>query len=363
MRPNRALRWTGLLALGALLLGGADPSDPTPRARVGAYYFDGWTGKTFHITERLKTEFAHREPVWGWRDDSPDVMRQQIDLAADHDIRFFAFCWYWPEGPDKTVPMNQALELYLKAPNRDRLNFCLLVANHGGYRVGPKDWDAVSARWVELMKEPTHERVGGKPLLIFFSPNELLKSFGGADAVRSALDGLRERARAAGLPGVAVAACATPGPENGWNDLDALERAGFDLFTGYNYPGAGRKGPELKRPFAELSEGSEAIWEQFARKSPRPYMPVVTAGWDKRPWEAVDGPAEKHAVYYEDRTPEAVRDVMARAVGWLDRHPDRTPAERIVLVYAWNENGEGGYLTPTRKDGNAWLEAVRDGVR
>ncbi len=29
------------------------------------------------------------------------------------------------------------------------------------------------------------------------------------------------------------------------------------------------------------------------------------------------------------------------------------------LIYAWNENDEGGWLTPTLYDGNARLEAVR----
>lgn len=74
---------------------------------VGACYFDGWAGKhrladtevwakdaPTHLTERMLDEFPDREPIWGWRDDRQDVMEQQIDLAADHGIAFFAFCWY-----------------------------------------------------------------------------------------------------------------------------------------------------------------------------------------------------------------------------------------------------------------------------
>jgi hypothetical protein len=79
-----------------------------PRATVGAYYFDGWAGKSdrwkddpawtalnppTHLTKRMIEEFADREPIWGWRDDSLAIMEQQIDLAADHGIAFFAFCW------------------------------------------------------------------------------------------------------------------------------------------------------------------------------------------------------------------------------------------------------------------------------
>src|SRR5208283_1121446 len=58
-------------------------SAPAPaKVRAGAYYFDGWTGKSNHLTPRLRDEFFDREPVWGWRDDSLPVVERQIDCAA-----------------------------------------------------------------------------------------------------------------------------------------------------------------------------------------------------------------------------------------------------------------------------------------
>jgi len=42
------------------VIGNAISSQGKPRAKVGLYYFDGWTGKTHHIRQRLKTEFANR---------------------------------------------------------------------------------------------------------------------------------------------------------------------------------------------------------------------------------------------------------------------------------------------------------------
>jgi hypothetical protein len=126
---------------------------------AGAYYFDGWTGESYHLTPRLREEFANREPVWGWRDDSLPVVEEQIACAADHGLAFFAFDWYWPEGPNKQSPLNTGLQLYLQATNRDRLQFCLMVANHGGYQIGPADWDAVSDIWVRLFRQPTQLRL------------------------------------------------------------------------------------------------------------------------------------------------------------------------------------------------------------
>ena len=53
---------------------------------------------------------------------------------------------------------------------------------------------------------------------------------------------------------------------------------------------------------------------------------------------------------------------MKVGVRWLDKHPDKATPERLLLIYAWNENGEGGYLTPTAKDGTAYLEAVQQAI-
>jgi hypothetical protein len=48
----------------------------------------------------------------------------------------------------------------------------------------------------------------------------------------------------------------------------------------------------------------------------------------------------------------------------MDQHPDQTTAERIVLLYAWNEFGEGGYLAPTKGDPEgAYLKAVKQVVQ
>jgi hypothetical protein len=86
-------------------------------------------------------------------------------------------------------------------------------------------------------------------------------------------------------------------------------------------------------------------------------MPVVTVGWDKRPWEDASDP-KTHAVYYPDRTTPQVADFVTRAMRWMDLRPAKAPKERILLLYAWNEHGEGGYLTPTKGLGDAYLRAV-----
>jgi hypothetical protein len=67
--------------------------------------------------------------------------------------------------------------------------------------------------------------------------------------------------------------------------------------------------------------------------------------------------------YFPDRTPGQFARALESAIEWMDRHPDQATAERIVLLYAWNEFGEGGYLAPTKGDPEgAYLKAVKRAV-
>ena len=117
-----------------------------------------------------------------------------------------------------------------------------------------------------------------------------------------------------------------------------------------------------RKPVHKLIERGQQIFDQFAENTPLPYVPVITAGWDRRPWEKGKLPPEKMSSWYPDRTPQAVEDFVRRGVGWLDKHPDKATPERLLLIYAWNENGEGGYLTPTAKDGAEYLKAVQRAI-
>jgi len=49
-------------------------------------------------------------------------------------------------------------------------------------------------------------------------------------------------------------------------------------------------------------------------------------------------------------------------LSWIRKNPDITPA-KAVIIYAWNENDEGGWLTPTwsadGKPNTARLDAIR----
>jgi hypothetical protein len=310
-----------------------------PRAQVGAYYFDGWAGRhkladtaqwaakaPTHLTERMLKEFPGREPAWGWRD----------------------FCWYWRDDGRAinrqaiaSDPLHTSLGLYLKARNNRRLKFCLLVANHQGAEIkGAENWRQAAEFWTPYFRHPQHVTVGGKPLVIIFDPGK---------ASPADLAGVQGAAKKAGLPGLAIAACGSVGPESGYT-----HQTRYNVVPGYNVGSEEHK-------YAELAAANMAAW---GGSREQPCMPIVTAGWDKRPWEGPTGLSQAAGWYYPDRTPEQFADFLRKAVAWMDGHPEQTTAERIVLVYAWNEFGEGGHIAPTKEDPEGrYLKAIKSVVK
>jgi hypothetical protein len=339
-----------------------------PRMKVGAYYFAGWSGKCpyddgtpehawakgmpTHYTKKLATTYAGRTPIWGWRDDTKELMERQIALAADNGVSYFSFCWYWA---DNKGPINVAaiendskhlpMKLFMQAKNNNRMEFCLLVANHAGFEiVGAEAWKQAADYWMTLFKHPSYLRLDGKPLLMIFSPK-------GAD--KDGLVYLQELARKEGFPGVAVVCCGNGKPEDG-----------FSLKSFYNVTPAGTWTTKTadKHLYKEIIDANVKAWQGTPDQ---PIIPLVTQGWDKRPWENPDGFGGGNSVtwYYEKGTPKEFEGLLDQLSKWMEANPALVTKDKLAIIYAWNEIGEGGWLVPCKDDPDgAYLKAIRNVV-
>lgn len=355
----------------ALLCAGLSSCSKKKPATIGVYYFDGWAGQNSrtapggswadepwaknaptHLTKRFVEEFSGREPVWGWRDDTQEIMERQIDLAADNGVDFFLFCWYWRDNKGSINPaaienlsLHKSMELYLTAKNKKKLKYSLLVANHGGSEIlGPDNWAEAVKYWTKYFKDPQYITVDGKPLVVIFGSGEGIDS--------ECLARMQETAKKEGFKnGLAIAGCGG----------ETKKKSGFTHSTHYNViPGYADGSEEHK--FEELVKATKAQWKGTEQQ---PYIPLLTAGWDKRPWEGPEGLGQKEGWYYPDSSPEKFKNFLTDAIRWMDENPAKTTKEKLVLIYAWNELGEGGYLVPTKADPEAaklkMIKAVAEG--
>jgi hypothetical protein len=369
--------------------GEAAPSTPRSRPEVAAIYcplwhrydhMDAWHGYGWCEWELLKTAPArfpgHEQPLrpsWGHFDESdPKWSAREIDLAADHGIDVFIFDWYWYSG---VRLMEEALEKgFLEAPNRDRLKFALMWANHEWADYFPAPYDKPWNSWLPIrhspedlaraidyaaeryFRRPNYWKVDGRLFYSVFQPTALIDGLGGEAKTRSLLESIDRRLDRAGLPPLH------------WNamtwDPGAVARcrdAGFRSTTTYNITSSGKTSANLTQDYEDLMAAHSAAWKGMAG-TPLPHCPVVTMGWDVTPrcLHNVPFPFAKTGYPYchvvTGNTPERFGRLCKMAAEHAASDPKAPPA---IFVNAWNEWTEGSYLLPEERRGTAYLEALR----
>lgn len=348
------LRCAALLLFWVPLLWSGENAEKPARPIVGAIRWDAWTGGnvTGEVEKTLgPAKYQFRLPWFAEVLDEDrvridggrqEVMDQEIGYAAGAGLDYWAFLIY-----PKDSPMSVALELYLKSARRKDVKFCAIL--HGSLMVAEEKWPAERARLIGLMGEPEYQKVlGSRPLVFMFHDSFL-------DSKHSKrLDDLISAAKAAGLNLYLV--------YMGWNpkgDWKNVAPRGFEAVSAYAIAGAGK--------FADVARQAEGNWKS-ALDGAVPCVPLVTTGWDKRPrmdhpvsWELTHD-YHKTKTFTETATPAEIGTHLSRTLVWVREHAETCPAQ-TVIIYAWNENDEGGWLTPTRKaDGTAdtgRLDAVK----
>jgi hypothetical protein len=338
----------------------AQSTNTSSKIKVGAFYFDGWTGHNrYQLNSYLINNFPERKPIWGWETSTQDIVDKQIALAASSGISFFNFCWYY-DGKDKdsigSDDKNNALRLYLKSSNKKQLEFSLLVANHTGYDIKSSDWDYLTDYWCKLFKDESYVKVNGKPLITFFNMEGLVKTFGTTGAVNNALDRLRKKAVQNGCKGVTIAVCLSPSVGR----VTMAQKCGYDLITNYNYHKQGfTSSLRLVMPVSSMKSAETKVWDTLRDQTPLLQIPAITLNWDQRP-------LEKGKINVSSRftgfSQSSVRQSILSARQWIAANPNRTTKEKIVNVYAWNEYGEGSWLTPSQPLGNSLLIGLKEGL-
>ena len=327
---------------------------------IGAWYFGGWSfpsnqdGYSYHITPTLTTQFSYREPVWGWREDKMDVMTQQINYAADAGLSFWGFCWYENTlSPNPTFMdyLNTALDLFIKAPNKNRLNFFLLSSEP----VSRYSWNTLCEKTIKLFSESNYLRVDGKPIIMFFNTDELIENLGGVSGIHEAFNIYREKARKAGIGEIMIGARTWPLKGDLKKYQERLESCGFDFLTTYHN---GYNGDPGENDYEKLIQSDKWVWDKVPSNTALKYIPVLTTGYDMRPW-AIDRPTLPASnFWFSHATPTGIANHLRDAIEWTKSNNNKV-LNNMIIMYAWNENGEGGWLTPTKSEGNTRLEEIK----
>jgi hypothetical protein len=187
---------------------------------------EGWT--EWEIVKNGKPKFeGHYQPkvpLWGYRDESdPKEMARSIDAMADAGIGAIIFDWYrYDDTINGGIMIEEALRKgFLEAPNRNRVKFALMWANHtyiDCHPFAPGDNFGNAPVWRKgevgqaaferhtqdaiqnYFTKTNYWKIDGCPYFSIYDLDKLISGLGGVAQTRTALDNFRTRTKAAGFP-------------------------------------------------------------------------------------------------------------------------------------------------------------------
>lgn len=337
------------------------------RPIVGAIRWDAWHGSASEVGLIVEKTLApghwhHRLPFYGKalgqnaveaRGHTQEIMDREIAYARAAGLDYWAFVIY-PE--DNALSLG--LKRYLSSAHKADINFCLNLQGEWESRGGPGAWPEKVRRYVSYFQEPTYQTVlKGRPLVFLYSVEGLVGPgrFETWETARAAFDQLRAAAGEAGVGNPYIVA-------QGWSPevlKKQAEKLGLDAIGAY-----ASNGGDKAAPYAALATHTERWWNDF-KATGSEVVPLVSAGWDMRPRVETPVPWVKGGdieQYYAAPTAKELAAHLERAMTWCRENPDAAKAQ-AVLIYAWNEFDEGGWLCPTLSEGTSRIDAMREVLR
>lgn len=328
----------------------APPADATRRGArtlVGAIRWDGWCGDLSPVglgleaamgPEKYHTRLPFYAQVQGpgqvqIRCTTQEIMDREIAFAKEAGIDYWAFDWY--AGSDGLAT---ARKLYLSSAHRNDVKWCVIG--------GTGSLSEEERRWLvgQFRTENYQKVLGDRPLVYVFNADTRSGVF---------VKALREDAAAAGCPEPFVVAMGW-GPEV----ASAAAAIGADAIGAYVNPvGSGKD-------FAANMAHDRSKWDALLRTG-RQVVPTVTTGWDPRPfldYPVPWYPGAKPDNWVGPATPEQIAEQLRACLDFVKAHPDATLAN-AALIYAWNENAEGGWIVPTRAEMQGGIPRRLDAIR
>jgi hypothetical protein len=368
------------------------------RPTILAYYFPNWHADSqnaerygrgwneWQLLRDARPRFdGHRQPrvpMLGYSDEAdPETMATEVDLAADHGVDAFVFDYYWyADGPFLSDALDQG---YLQSPNRDRVQFALMWANHDWVDIFPAThgenpvvkrgaidratFDAMVDHIIaNYFSQPEYLRIDDQPFFSIYEIGSLIEGLGGVVPARDALESFRAKTIAAGHRGLYLDATVwgfgvlptAITPSKPQELIGALDFQSASSYVWIHHTDVTR----LDFPSADWDAVADDAFDEYdgyLRDLTVPFIPNVTVGWDSSPRTAQDEPFTTDGYpWYPvfDASPEQFERGLERARNLLAA---TKPAHPMLTLNAWNEWTEGSALLPDTAHGTAFLEAIR----
>ena len=328
------------------------------RSPVGAIRWDAWYAPRSFVTTAVEktlgaSQFAWRRPKFAeecargpscFPPASQIAIDQEIEMAVSARLDFWAFVSY-----ETGSPMRKAFSLYMSSSKRHLINFALICEceRFGGNGHLSK----LSIEHSQLILSDNYQKTpSGKSIyfIIINSVESLIRHWGTLAKFKNALSQFKEIVKSDSNANIELVALVPPPHQGSW-----IVSLGFTSVGSYSIACTKRKSR-----FSDLASCVEESWERSATAG-YVVVPTVMTGWDRRPrhvnpvpWERRNSNKHPQVSFDQPTLPELAKHIKnARRFSLKKLSP-------AILVYAWNEFDEGGWMMPTVGDHGEKLKAV-----
>lgn len=361
---SRSLRVALIAAFLALCASGSAPAHQPASARddplVGVIRWDNWYPESAHnkiliaTPERLPFFASGTGDTVVLLGGTKAIMAAENAYARAAGIDYWLFSYYAPTGSFRRDPqhmdkLNRALKAYRALPDRGGMRFAILLQQ----TYPASDFDQLVEMLVPIIADRDYLRLGENGVPLYVSLMRWEATLGTASRVQTFFSRLRDAlSRRLGTPVRLVAitqnlahAATHVGPGKAFSALSTYAHA------------APNNGRVLTAP--ECAAIGSAFWEK-ALKLGVSYIPNATLGWDPRPVlhfpdQLYDRPKTPGACEAAQAGDWRAQIAAARKVALAGARGGDRPS---LMLYAWNEFAEGGWLAPTRSEGARRIDAL-----
>ena len=338
---------------------------------------DEWWGKGFtewtNVGKAKPLFRGHEQPKvpadLGYYDlRLPEAREAQAELAKEAGVDAFCYYHYWfGNGKEELeLPFKETLKT-----GRPNFPFCLCWANESWHskfwnmdgtvqkktlveQAYPGD-DDIRAHFNSLLpafKDPRYVKVNGKLFFMIYLPLMYPE-------VHHFIEMWNTLAKGNGLEGFYFVGHLVHGEDITPSNIDKIVSLGFDAV---NVAGLFRaihkergftsrfKHKVFHRPY--VMKYKDIIPDLITKDDMRPdVIPTITPNWDHSPRSGASG------VVVTNVTEELFKEHARQAIAVANK---REGEERIVVLKAWNEWGEGNYMEPDLKNGKMYINALQE---
>jgi len=293
--------------------------------------------------------------AWDW----------QIKWASEHGINFFIFYWYWRD--DSSEPWmsfrDNLIKGFLSARyiNYTKFALCISTEAYGNRPTQENLVDCVDDMCHNYLSHSSYLKINNKPIVFMINTGSLIENYN-VEWVIDSITNMREDAMVNGYNLTLINAGMGNYDNKQYNISKAFDGCAFadgwagafyKPFLSYNTEGK----PIMTAPYELMVDGWLSIANIWSNLLGHRYVPSIMPAPNNSGWYSC--PSKTGFENWLCIRTNGTQREFERLCEGMKKYADYR-ADKMILVWSWDEFGEGASIQPSKEYGFSRLDAIRN---